>query len=231
MGFAEKQSGKDGPLRTTTEARTSFKDFMRRQMALSESNETWKGMCESLQRQSHGFAARFASAYAHQVATPRSERLSIKEAPVGAFIFVDDPNDSNRFGHIVGKWAQGETEADTPVVTNDVTDSQSGYDPGNVTVCPLGWFPTHWGDNIRFATVWFGSDSIPLKDDKPPESAQQDTRDWIKRSIERAELVIELMKKAIKDNDGRKHPKHEAALKREVEDQRKIIADLKRLLP
>lgn len=231
MGFGSKQTGKDSPLKLTNEARLGFKEFMRDQMSLSEGDERWRGMCESLQRQSHGFPARFASAYAHMVATPRSERLDVREAPVGAFVFVDDVNDSNRFGHIVGKWRQDNTVSDTLVVTNDVADNEGGYDPGNVTVCQLSWFQRNWGDSVQFATVWFGDDTIALKDDRPPETAEEDTKGWVERSIARAEGVIELMKKAVADNDGKEHPNHEAALKREIADQRRIIADLKKLLP
>ena len=53
----------------------------------------------------------------------------------------------------------------------------------------------------------------------------------VKRAIERAESVIELMKKARKDNAGKQHPFVEKVVAREIEDQRKAISDLKKLLP
>lgn len=230
MSIAQQQSGKDNPLlRVPVEHRKDWRSFMGDQMQLSESDTRWKGMCESLQRQAHGFAAAFSSAYAHMVATPLSERMDPREAPISAFVFVDDPNDSNAWGHIVGKWGMGDgTLEGIPVVTNDVNDTKVSYDPGNVTVCPLGWFPKNWGDNIQFATTWFGGTEIPTF---TPESPKEDTAEWVKASIERARAVIEMMRKALRDNDETKHPRHEKALQREINAQREIIDSLRGLLP
>ena len=230
MSVSQRQSGKDNPLlRVPKEHRQDWRAFMAAQMTLSESDTRWRGMCESLQRQAHGFAAAFASAFAHQIATPLSERIDPREAPVSAFIFVDDPNDSNAYGHIVGKWGKGDgTLEGIPVVTNDVSDNEAGYDAGNITVCPLGWFPTHWGDSIQFATTWFGGTEIPTVE---PQTGPQDTERWVRAAIERAQAVVELMVKARQDNDGKLNPRHEQAITREIQDQRRIIASLRALLP
>jgi len=229
MSISSKQNKRDNPLlRVPKDHRLDWRAFMNTQMQLSESDSRWQGMCESLQRQAHGFAAAFASAYAHQVATPLSERINPVEAPISAFIFVDDPNDSNRYGHIVGKWNHAPTAEDIPVVTNDVSDSKAAYDPGNITVCRLGWFPSNWGDNIQFATMWFGGTEIPQVE---PQTGPEDTEKFVRQAIERARGVIELMRKAVKDNDGKQHPSHEKALQREIADQQQTIADLRSLLP
>src|SRR5689334_2269517 len=83
------QTNNDNPLlRVPREHKLEFKDFMDRQMKLPESDTRWRGMCESLQRQAHGFDAAFGSAYAHMVAVPKSERMDPREAPRTAFIFV-----------------------------------------------------------------------------------------------------------------------------------------------
>lgn len=230
MSISSTQSGKDTPLvRVPKEHRLDWRAFMHKQIALPESDQRWKGMCESLQRQAHGFNAAFASAFAHMIATPLSERMDPREAPISSFIFVDDKADSNRFGHIVGKWGPGDGSLENmPVVTNDVTDNESGYDPGNVTVVPLGWFPRHWGDSIQFATTWFGGTEIP---NFVPGAAKEDTEEWILVAIDRSKAVIEMMRKALRDNDETKYPGHERAIQREINDQRLIIADLKLLLP
>lgn len=229
MSISERQTRRDSPLvRVPKEHRKDWREFMQAQMNLPDADTRWRGMCESLQRQAHEFPARFASAYAHMIATPLSERMDPMDAPRTAFIFVDDPKDSNAFGHIVGKWDMADTVAEIPVVTNDVNDSETGYDGGNVTVVPLGWFPRYWGDQIQFATMWFGGDEIPqVKEPTGPE----DTERWIKESIEAAQAVIEVMRKAARDNDEAKHPRHEKAIRREIEDQRQIIRDLRKLLP
>lgn len=230
MSISQNQTGRDNPLlRVPKDHRLDWRNFMTAQMGLSESDTRWKGMCESLQRQAHGFAAAFASAYAHQIATPLSERIDPRDAPKTAFIFVDDPNDSNAWGHIVGKWDFGPGSLEEiPVVSNDVNDAKNGYDPGNVTIVKLGWFPQFWGDSIQFATTWFGGTEIPTIE---PETGPEDTERWVKAAITRAEAVIELMRKAKQDNDGKVHPRHEKAILREIKDQREVIKGLKALLP
>ena len=230
MSISQHQTGRDNPLlRVPKDHRLEYRDFISTQMKLPETDTRWKSMCESLQRQAHGFDAAFASAFAHMIATPKNERLDPREAPLTAFIFVDDPNDSNPYGHVVGKWGKGDGSLESiPVATNDVSDNEAGYDPGNVTVVPLGWFPAHWGDSIQFATTWFGGTEIPTIE---PQTGPQDTERWVKAAITRAEAVVELMVKARQDNDGTIHPRHEKAITREIQDQRQIIADLRKLLP
>jgi len=236
MSISQRQTGQDSPLQhVPRDHRQEWKAFMHDQMSLPESDIRWKAKCEALQRSgheaasppgSHDFDPAFMSAFAHMIATPKSERIDPREAPISAFIFVDDPNDSNPFGHVVGKWDHAKVLEEIPVVTNDVSDNEAGYDAGNVTVVPLGWFPPHWGDAIQFATLWFGAHEIPTV-----VSPKQDTAKWIEQSIVRAEGVVELMKKALRDNDGKQHPRHERAIQREIADQRKVIADLRSLLP
>lgn len=230
MSISQRQSGRDTPLiRVPKDHRQDWREFMQEQMDLPETDVRWKGMCESLQRQAHEFPARFSSAYAHQIATPLSERMDPREAPISAFIFVDDPRDANAFGHIVGKWGAGDGSLESiPVVTNDVSDSEGGYDGGNVTVCPLGWFPRNWGDQIQFATTWFGGDEIPTV---TPPTGPEDTERWVRESIDAAKEVRRLMHKALRDNDESKHPRHEKAIQRELDAQTKIIQDLRALLP
>lgn len=234
MSISQKQSGKDSLLnldliRVPKDHRQNWRDFMMSQVGLPESDTRWQGMCESLQRQAHGFDARFSSAYAHMIATPRSEQLDPREAPRSAFIFVDDLRDSNAFGHVVGKWGWGDGSLeDIRVVTNDVNDAETTYDPGNVTVVPLGWFPQHWGDSIKFATLWFGPAQVPTID---LESGPEDTEKWVRASIEAAKEVLELMEKALRDNADERHPRHERAIRREIQAQKDNIKDLKGLLP
>lgn len=233
MSISQRQNRRDTPLvRVPKEHRQDWTEFMQDQIDLPEYDVRWRGMCESLQRQAHGKPAKFASAYAHMIATPQNERMNPLEAPRTAFIFVDDPRDSNAFGHIVGKWGMGPGSlADIPVVTNDVSDSKAYYDGGNVTVCKLGWFPANWGDAIQFATMWFGGDDIPTVE---PPTAEEDTERWVKASIESAQHTIELMRKAAKDvrpTNTAAAVRHEKAIRREIEDQRNIIRDLRKLLP
>lgn len=231
MSISSKQTKADNPLiRVPKEHRLSWRDFMSKQMTLPESDTRWGAMCEGLQRSAHGFEAAFASAFAHEIATPKSERLDPREAPISSFIFVDDPNDSNPYGHVVGKWGDGGSGKleDIPVATNDVADNKADYDYGNVTVVRLGWFPQHWGDRVQFATLWCGGDEIPSY---TPQTGKEDTARWVKTAIVRAEAVVELMRKARQDNDQKIHPAHERAIQREIDEQNKIVHSLRQLLP
>lgn len=231
--ISEVQSRRDTPfIRVPRDHRKDFREFMQTQMALPETDVRWKGMCESLQRQAHNKPAKFASAYAHMIATPLKERMDPLEAPRTAFIFVDDPRDANAFGHVVGKWDMGPGSLnDIPVVTNDVSDTKAGYDPGNVTVCKLGWFPSNWGDSIQFATLWFGGDDVPTVD---PQTPAEDTEKWVQAAIDNCEDTIELMQKALRDvrpTSSAAAARHARAIHREIADQRQNIRDLKQLLP
>lgn len=226
MSTKIQQDRRDSPFqRVQKDQRQDYRAFINAQVGLPDHDQRWRAMCESLQRQAHGFVARFASAYAHQVATPPSERIDVREAPNTAFVFVDDPADSNKWGHVVGKW--GKDEAGNILVSTNDADG-----PGVISIKRLDWFEPNWGDRVQFATLWFGPDTIPLA--PPPEpkpTAKQTTEAQLRSAIDNALEVIELMRKALRDNKEAKHPAHEKAIKREIADQQETIENLRRLLP
>lgn len=226
--ISSRQNRADNPLVVPRQDRLDYRGFVDEQTALPDSDTLWGGGCESLQRTAHGFPARFGSAFAHQIATPKKERLDPREAPFSAFVFCDDPNDDNAFGHVVGKWRDAPKLDDILVSTNDVADNGSDYDYGNVTVVPLGYFPAHWGDGIRFATLWFGPDEIPTVEQKPKprQAIAAELRDAVDAALD----VIQAMSKAIRDL-GPGHPVIERRCRREITHQHQVIEQIRRLLP
>lgn len=229
------QNRKDTPLsHMPHDDKVDWTQFYRKQIALPDTNDQWGAACEALWRTGHGFPAQFASAIAHQYATPKSERLDVREAPIGSAVFIDDPSDSNAFGHVVGLWERHLGASDViKVATNDVKGNT--YEYGSVSIVDLGWFKPNWGDDTQFATLWCGDYKVQVvggKVVKPkPPTGREDTKSQIQRAIHFAENVVEMMHKAIKDNNGKIRPAHERQLHRELADQQRNLRDLRHLLP
>lgn len=227
------QNRKDTPLlHMPLNDRQDWRAFYETQFARPVTDDTWGAMCEGLWRSGHGFPATFGSAIAHQLATPKSERLDIREAPIGSAVFYDDPRDSNPFGHITGLWAR-KSPTDIDVATNDVRNGS--YEYGSVSVVPHTWFKANWGDDLQFATLWCGPYKVEVVGGKvvppKPPTGRQDTAALVHRAINNAEQVVDLVKKAIKDNDGKIRHQHEVRLHQELRDQQQNLRDLRHLLP
>lgn len=115
----------------------------------------WRAMCLSLQRQARGLPAVFPSALAAAEGTPMRDRVyDIDKVQVGMVGYCDDPNDSNRFGHIFS--FRGKNKAGKWVVwTNDALRL------GGVSTVEYDWFQTHWGDKFQFAAVSLNGFDLP----------------------------------------------------------------------
>lgn len=111
------------------------------------------GMCLAVCRTSRDIGPRYASAKQAQDATPKQFRVyKIRDLRKGMKIFVDDPNDSNKFGHIVtmaGRVAgfQWDDPNDILVWTNSVVS-------GRLVLVRLTYFREHWGDSFQFGAFW-----------------------------------------------------------------------------
>lgn len=227
--FASKQTSRDQQLITDRDDRMDYRSFMKAQFHLSEDDITWGGACESLWRQANGFAATFGSAAAHRAATPMKHRFDPRDAGIGFAVMVDDLNDDNTNGHIVGKWSDADKIEDIICASNDVADGGTGFDFGNVTTINLGWFPKNWGDQIWFATDWCGDDQIVGS--HVPQTGRENIETQIRNAITRCRQTLEWLERAKRDNPDREHPKIEQTLREEVAYQNRQINRLKRLLP
>lgn len=110
-------------------------------------SRAWRGLCQMRVRSARNLPALYPSAFAAMVATPMSKRVDIKDATKGMIGYADDPNDSNKFGHVftfVGR----ESGTGIPLV-----DTNDALIVGGGSVVRYDWFESHWGDRFQFAST------------------------------------------------------------------------------
>jgi hypothetical protein len=117
------------------------------------------GMCLKICRVSAGLPSLYPSAKEAQDATPEKHRVRrVRDLRRGMKLFYDDPNDSNRFGHIVTmigrvKGADLDSLHDVLCETNSVKANE-------VVVVRGDYFPRHWGDPFVFGATWLNGQEI-----------------------------------------------------------------------
>lgn len=111
------------------------------------------GMCQKVCRTARAIGSRFASAKQGQDATPKKYRVyKIRDLRAGMVLYFDDPNDSNKFGHIVTmigrvRGADWDSLDSVLVETNSVK-------AGELVVVKGSYFKQHWGDDFQFGATW-----------------------------------------------------------------------------
>lgn len=176
----------------------------------------WQGLCQMRVRLARNLPAVYPSAFAAMVATPMSERVyDIDKVERGMVGYADDPNDSNKFGHVftfVGKTESGLRLVDT----NDALITGGG------SVVRYNWFEPNWGDKFQFAaTSCNGFDLLlpgqtepPVTHPLPQREPKAENFDYARHRLEKA-LVW--------------HEKHGySALARKIRRQLRDLEDLKR---
>jgi hypothetical protein len=117
------------------------------------------GMCLKICRVSAGLPSLYPSAKEAQDATPDEHRVyKVRNLRRGMKLYYDDPNDSNRFGHIVTmigrvKGADLDSLHDVLVETNSVKANE-------IVVVRGDYFPQHWGDPFVFGATWLNGEEI-----------------------------------------------------------------------
>ncbi len=111
------------------------------------------GMCLAVCRTSRDIGPRYASAKSAQDNTPKEFRVyRIRDLRKGMKIFVDDPNDSNKFGHIVTMAGRVDGfQWDDP---NDILVWTNSVVSGRLVLVRLTYFKEHWGDSFQFGAFW-----------------------------------------------------------------------------
>lgn len=135
------------------------------------------GMCLAICRTSREIPPQQPSAAAAAKATPQKFRVHrIRDLRKGMKIFVDDPNDSNKFGHIVTmagrvKGFDWDDPNDVIVWTNSVVS-------GKLVKVRLTYFQQHWGDKYQFGAFYLNGYELDYpgwkhdgkgKEEKPPK--------------------------------------------------------------
>lgn len=145
--------------------------FLLRQHQIGATN--WRGLCLSLQRQARGLPAVYPSAISAAMATPESERVhKVRDLRAGMVAYSDDPNDSNRYGHIyfIIGWKNPKNRSDASTCLTWTNDRR----PGRVDVVPLTFFKNSWGDGFQFGATWlngydFSDFNAKPKTDRGPQ--------------------------------------------------------------
>ena len=110
------------------------------------------GMCLKVCRTARDIPARYLTAKEAQDATPKEHRVyRVRDLRKGMFLFFDDPNDSNKAGHIVTmigrvKGFDWDNLDDVLVETNSVVR-------GRLVVVRATYFTRHWGDPFQFGAT------------------------------------------------------------------------------
>lgn len=110
-------------------------------------------MCLAVCRQAREAPFGAPSAKIAQDATPEKYRVRrIRDLRKGMVIYIDDPNDSNKFGHVVTMIGRApgfhwDNPDDILVETNSVVS-------GRLVVVRLTYFEPHWGDSFQFGAFW-----------------------------------------------------------------------------
>lgn len=141
----------------------------------------WYQQCLRLTRTARNIGPMFPSAISAQHSTPEKYRVhKLDNVKRGMVAYFDDPNDDNPFGHVVT--VQGRHVDNSPFSwTNDVIR-------GKVSLVPMNYFPTHWGDSFQFAATWLNGVELDMPDGG---AVQQVARPNIDDAIASLTKVIE----------------------------------------
>lgn len=111
------------------------------------------GMCQKVCRTARAIGSRYASAKQGQDATPKKYRVyKIRDLRAGMVLYFDDPNDSNKFGHIVTMI--GRVRGSDWDSLDSVLVETNSVKAGELVVVKGSYFKTHWGDDFQFGATW-----------------------------------------------------------------------------
>ena len=132
------------------------------------------GMCLKVCRTARDIGPMFISAVEAQKATPKKYRVhKIRDLRRGMVGFFDDPNDSNRWGHIATMI--GRVRGADPDKLSDTLWETNGVKSGELVIVRGDYFERHWGDKFKFGARWLNGKVLDLPGDKkkePPKPAE-----------------------------------------------------------
>lgn len=119
------------------------------------------GMCLKIARTAHGIGSMYESAKVAQDATPDEFRVyQVRDLRRAMVLYFDDPNDSNRFGHVVGMVGRVK-DADFDDL-NDVLVSTGSVVAGELVIVRATYFKEHWGDSFQFGATWLNGVELDI---------------------------------------------------------------------
>ena len=119
------------------------------------------GMCLKVCRVSRNVGPKYLTAKAAQDATPLEHRHHrVRDLRRGMFLYFDDPNDSNRSGHIAAMI--GRVSGFDPDDLHDVLVETNSVKANEVVVVRADYFQEHWGDPFHFGATWLNGVVLPM---------------------------------------------------------------------
>lgn len=111
------------------------------------------GMCLKICRTARDIGSKYMTAKQCQDAVPKKYRVTkIADLRKGMNLFFDDPNDSNKAGHIVTML--GRVKGADPDSLHDVLVGTNSVISGRLVVVRGDYFTEHWGDPFQFGAAW-----------------------------------------------------------------------------
>lgn len=177
-------------------------------------SRAWRGLCQMRVRSARGIPAVYPSAFAAMVATPMSERVyNLDKITRGMVGYADDPNDSNKYGHVFT--FVGRTKDDNTLLV----DTNDALILGGGSVVRYDWFASHWGDRFQFAGTSINGFDLDLPDVKKkndhPEPQSEPTTGNLDYAIHR-------LGKAVAWHEKQGHKVVAARIRQEIADLREI---------
>jgi hypothetical protein len=110
-------------------------------------------MCLKVCRTARGIPPRYLSAKEAQDATPKEFRIyDVEDLRRSVIGFFDDPNDSNRFGHIATMI--GRVKGFNPKSLHDTLWETNSVKANELVVVRGDYFERYWGDKFKFGATW-----------------------------------------------------------------------------
>ena len=111
------------------------------------------GQCLKVCRSARNIPAKYLTAKQSQDATPKEHRVrKIANLRKGMVLYFDDPNDSNRAGHIVTMI--GRIKGFRPGSLDDILVETNSVVSNSVVVVRGSYFKKYWGDSFKFGATW-----------------------------------------------------------------------------
>jgi hypothetical protein len=174
----------------------------------------WPALCLKLQRSARNLPGVFPSAFAAMQGTPMSDRVhDPDEIQAGMVGYADDPNDSNKFGHIFC-FRVKQADGTWLVWTNDA------FGRGGVYCVDWQWFKRHWGDDFVFASKSLNGFGLILP--KAVERKNPSPKPRLKATPDNLDYAVHRLQKSKAYHQKHDHPRYVKALDKEIADIRAI---------
>lgn len=111
------------------------------------------GMCLKVCRTARGIPSMYPDAKTAQNNTPAKHRVTnVRDLRKGMVLYFDDPNDSNKYGHIVTMI--GRVPGFDEDSLDDILTVTNSYKSGELVVMRASFYENGWGDKFQFGAAW-----------------------------------------------------------------------------